>query len=236
MATTGQTLYQLGFQVSPIILMQGIANAIPGKLLPIIAITESANFVNGLVAGNIEVSLDDFFAQYVPSSGGTLLNNQIATYPFANQTVAANSIIAQPLIIGMTMICPVRKRAGYLFKLAILSALQKTLSLHNSLGGTYAVLTPAYIYVNCLMQSMTDVSSAETRQRQWQWQMQFIQPLLTQAQATQAQSNLANQITSGNRIVGTPSWSSLNNVLSTSIYGNNNQSLLGMLKSLIPGT
>ena len=190
MAGIGRSLYQLGFQISPIILTQGIANSIPGGFLPIIAITEAANYIDGLLSGNIDVNLDDFFAQYVPSTGTTLQNNEIATYPFANQTVAANSIIAQPLRISMTMICPARLNAGYYFKLAIMSALQKALALHNTSGGMYTIVTPSYIYQNCLMTSMTDVSGSQTKQSQYQWQLEFMQPLINSAQASTLENAL----------------------------------------------
>lgn len=231
MATTGYSLYKLGFQVSPIILTQGVAALIPGGMLPIIAITESANFLNGLVAGNINLSLDDFFAQYQPAAGASLISNEVATYPFANQSIAANSIVSQPLNVGMLMTCPVREKAGYYFKLAIMSALQATLALHNSIGGLYTILTPSYIYTNCVMQTMLDVSSGETKQSQWQWQMQFLQPLLTLGQAQQEQGNLYNLLSSGGKPSGSLTWSSVTNNISSGT--SSSASIIGVVKQLI---
>jgi len=43
MATSvGQSIYQVAYEISPIILSNGIATSVPGNLLPIIAITEAA--------------------------------------------------------------------------------------------------------------------------------------------------------------------------------------------------
>ena len=41
-------MYKLGFEISPVILCDGIAQAIPGGMLPIVALTQSASFVTGL--------------------------------------------------------------------------------------------------------------------------------------------------------------------------------------------
>ena len=228
----GYDLYKLGFQVSPIILTQGIANGIPGGLLPIIAITEATNFIDGLLSGNISVSLDDFFAQYTPTPGTTLQNNEIAMYPFANQTVAANSIISQPLRVSMLMTCPVRKQAGYFFKLAIMSALQKTLAIHNAQGGMYTIVTPSYIYTNCLMTDMVDVSGANTKQPQFQWQMDFVQPLTSLSQANSVKNSLMSTLANQTRQVGQPTWSGLGTVLFSPVQLAT-QSILGAAKSLV---
>jgi hypothetical protein len=44
------TLYRIAFEVTPIILNNGIANLL-GGVLPIVAITEGLNFVAGLLSG-----------------------------------------------------------------------------------------------------------------------------------------------------------------------------------------
>lgn len=213
MAGTGRSLYQLGFQCSPIILTNGLATAVPGGMIPIIAITESLNLVTGVLSGNLDVDLDSFFAQFSPATGTTLINNEVATYPFANMTVAANSIIAQPLRVSLVMSCPVRKTSGtignggYYSKLAIMSALQTTLAAHNAAGGTYSVVTPSRIYTNCLMVSMVDVSGSNTRQRQVDWQIEFMQPLITATQAQSVQNNLMSVLSGQTKPNGALSWS-----------------------------
>ncbi|MGH8321580.1 MAG: hypothetical protein ACRESI_06470 [Gammaproteobacteria bacterium] len=234
MAGLSASFYQLGFQVSPILLTKGIATYIPGGILPIIAITEAANFVDGIISGNISINLDDFFAQYIPTPGTTLQNNEVATYPFANSTVAANSLISQPLQITMTMICPVRQNLGYYFKLAIMSALQKTLAIHNAQGGTYSIITPSYVYTDCIMTSMVDSSSPATKQAQNQWTLQFMQPLISLSQAQQVLGNLLNTISNGGN-PGTPlGWSGLGNV-TVSPFTITGQSVVGAVQSVVGG-
>ena len=48
-------LYRLGFEISPVILCNGVAEAIPGGMLPIVALTQSASFVTGLIGGAINL-------------------------------------------------------------------------------------------------------------------------------------------------------------------------------------
>lgn len=232
MAGTGRTLFRLGFEISPIILTNGIASSVPGKMLPIIALTEPANIANELLTGSGSVTdLDDFFAHYSPLPGTSFVENEVATYPFANQTTAANSIIARPLRVSLMMLCPVKAAAGYFFKFATMQALQKTLSLHNSQGGTYIVLTPTYIYTGCLMTGMADVSGADSKQPQYQFRLDFMQPLLSTAQAQAAQNNLMTKLTGNTQLTGQPAWSSLGNAALSPF-----STLLGQVKSLLGAT
>ena len=207
LSNAAQVAYDLAFQVSPIILQNGIATNTFGGMLPIISLTgQVASFILATsTTGNF--SADNFFARYLPVPGGTLISNSVGMYPFANQQVAANAIIQQPLQISLLMIAPVNQTGGYLTKLPLLTALQSSLTQHNQLGGTYNIATPAYIYTNCLMTGMTDVTNGESRQVQIEWQMDFVQPLLTKAQAAAAQSSLIQTVSNGSQITGTPSWS-----------------------------
>lgn len=232
MAGVGKTLFRLGFEISPIILTNGIATSVPGKMLPIVALTEAANVVNELLTGATEITnLDKFFAHYVPLPGTSFVENDVATYPFANQVTAANSIIARPLRVSLMMLCPVQQELGYFFKLATMQALQKTLTLHNSQGGTYIVITPAYIYTGCLMLNMAVVDGAETKQPQHQFRLDFMQPLLSTAAAQQAQSSLMTKLTGSTQLSGQPSWSSLGNAALSPF-----STVLGGLKSLLGAT
>ena len=112
----GQPLFENAYQNTPIIFQGGIASTLPGQLLPIIAITETLDFV-GLPSGQL-------FAKYRPLPGGTLEEWQVAEYPFASFQTAANAVIQQPLKISMQMICPAQNGGGYLLKTAILMALK----------------------------------------------------------------------------------------------------------------
>lgn len=205
----GLTAFRLTFQLSPIVLTNGIATNIPGGMLPILVLTEALNFTEGLISGSNPLDTDSFFANFEPLPGSTLIDQEVGHYPFANQAVAANAVIAQPLKISMRMICPVRQTLGYAAKLATMMALQTALTQHNSSGGTYTIATPSYFYTNCLMLNMRDVTEGESNQTQYVWQFDFEQPLLTLRQAQQAQNSLVSKITNGTSISGQPSWSSL---------------------------
>src|ERR1700761_3842625 len=184
--------WRLAFECSPILLVDGIAAGITdtGGTLPIIAITEAAHFLSDILSGASNIELDDFFAHFQPMPGGTLIDNQIGTYPFANQQVAANAIIAQPLALSMQMICPARDAFGYPLKLATMITLQTVLYNHNAQGGTYTVLTPSYVYTNGIMTGMRDISSQNTKQVQNTWQLDFLFPLLTVEDAAGVQNGL----------------------------------------------
>lgn len=190
--------FQLGFDISPIILTGGgsLTN-LTGGMLPIVAITEAASFVNGILNGGIETGLDDFFAHFRPLPGSTLIDNAVGHYPFANQAIAANAIITQPLRISLLMFCPAKDTGGYIAKLATMTALQNALSQHIASGGTFTVATPSFIYTNCLLLSLKDISGGETKQAQYVWQWDFEQPLITQQDADQAQNSLMQKLTNG---------------------------------------
>lgn len=206
--------FKLTFQISPIILTGGIAGSVPGGMLPIIALTEAANFVDGLLSGGRNISLDDFFGAFEVVPGGTLISQEIAKYPSANQFVAANATIAQPLTVSLVMKCPVRNTAGYPLKLATMTALAAALSQHNASGGTYTVATPSYFYVNALLKQMSDLGAeGDSAQKQAAWQFDFEQPLLTLAQVNAAQNSLMSKLSGGTMVTPGPDgaipWSGL---------------------------
>lgn len=205
MAEAFRSVYDIAFQVSPIILVGGIASSAPGGMLPIIGLTgQVAALAQGALSGGL--GLDDFFARFVPVPGSSLINNVIGTYPFANQQVAANAIIQQPLGISLEMIAPVKSEGGYLTKLALFTSLQNSLQAHNNAGGTYNIATPSYIYTNCIMTLMQDITSGNSRQQQIIYQLDFVQPLITQQQAAAAFNSKLNQLSSGQQVT-TSSWS-----------------------------
>lgn len=207
MTSLGRELYQLGYEISPVILTGGIASQIEGQMMPIVALTQAADFTLGLLHGNIIPNLDNFFAHWKPLPGTTLINNQIGTYPFANQAVAGNALIAQPNTISMLMICPAQTQGGFTAKLATMSVLQQTLIQHNNSGGMYTVATPSGIFPNCILAKVTDVSGGESKQAQHSWQFDFVQPLITIDAAQQVYNSLMNKIANGLPTSIVPQWS-----------------------------
>lgn len=165
--------------------------------MPIIGLTgQIGAFLQGIASPQDVTSA--FYAKYVPIPGGTVINNAIATYPFANQQVAANAIIEQPKNISLRMIAPVRDTGGYLTKTAIFTALQTALQNHNNAGGTYTIATPAFLYTDCVMTTMTDITSGNTKQQQIEWQLDFIKPLISTSDANAAFSNQMAKLSGGN--------------------------------------
>lgn len=207
-ASPGSIAYKLAFELSPIILTGGVASLIPGGMLPLISITEAVNFTQGLLSGG-NFDLDTAFAHFQPMPGASLIDNQVGTYPFANQTVAANAIISQPLSVSLLMVAPAQGPFGYATKLATMMALRSTLAEHSAQGGTYTVATPSYFYTSCLLTGLRDVSGGESKQTQVRWQFDFMQPLLTLEQAEQAQNSLMSKLSNGTKIDGLPTWSGL---------------------------
>lgn len=210
--TPGLAEYKLGFELSPIIFTNGIAQDLPNSQLPIISILQNKDFENGLLDGTYSLDFNDYFANFKPMVGAQLVNNQIGLYPFANQTVAANAIVTQPLTISMLMTCPARpSNGGYFGKLQILTALKQAIEQHNNDGGTYTIVTPSFIYSECVMTGFVDVSGGDTRQIQTDWRLDFMRPLLTEEDAEQAMNSLMNKIDGGLPIDGEPSWSGPDN-------------------------
>ncbi|HQT24969.1 MAG TPA: hypothetical protein PLK99_00020 [Burkholderiales bacterium] len=176
-------------------------------MLPIIALVgQLASFAQGAVTTG-GISASDFFAIFTPLPGSTVINNAVATYPFANQQVAGNAMIEQPLNVSLLMTAPVKDTGGYLSKLAIFTALRNSLQAHVNAGGTFHVATPSYLYTDCLLTSMADVTGGDTKQQQIQWQLDFIKPLVTTQSAAAALSGLLSKISAGQKVTS-PAWSS----------------------------
>lgn len=193
-------LFQLGFEISPIILVGGIAANAQNGMMTIIEVLQPG--VNA--AASAPDNLDQLFAHFRPLPNTTLISQQVGLYPFANQSVAANATISQPLTISMIMVCPASS-LSYQEKNSILTGLQNTLAQHNSSGGYYIVATPSFTYSNCLLMSLHDVSGQGNKQPQTEWQFDFIQPLLTLQQAQQAYNTQMGKIAGGVQTDGSTS-------------------------------
>lgn len=208
--------YDLSFQISPIILNGGIAASVQGAMLPVI------NLLPGLLASTILNVVGtglgglgneyDELPRFLPMPGSTLISNEIGMYPFANQTIAANALVQQPLAISLMLIAPVNTPGGYLQKLSMFSGLQNSLQLHNNSGGTYFIATPAFVYGPCLMLQLVDATEVggEDHQVQIRWRFDFSQPILTAAGAQNSENNLISAITAGTQLEPNPTLSSAN--------------------------
>ena len=196
---------QLQYQVCPIVLSGGIASQILGSMLPIMSLFGMGGIAGLPLLGGLPlpfdpVDLDDAFGAFNVLPGGTLVNQQIAKYPFANQSVAANATIREPLTLSVIMDAPMRGPNAWLIKQAIMTSLKFTLDAHNNAGGTYIVMTPAYMYDNLIMVSMTDNSRSNNSLPQNAWRFDFERPLVALADLQNAQNQLMSKITGGAQI------------------------------------
>lgn len=197
------------FQLNPIFLTNGIAGGFPGGTVPITSLLQGNGLLSGILGALTAFGQDSNFANFEPLAGATLIDQQFGAYPFANQQVAANAVIQQPLAVSLRMISPVRAGMGYSNKLAVMTALKTTLEQHNNNGGTYTVATPSLFYPNGLLKLLSCTDAGETKQSQMEWRWDFFFPLLTLQQAQGAQNNLMNQLSGGMQINGQPSLSGL---------------------------
>jgi len=191
-----QSVFQLAYEISPILLTDGILGAVVP--FPITAITEALD-----VPG---IANKEFFAHFKPLPGSTLADWQVAEYPFASMAVAANAVVQNPLKISMLMVCPAQNDGGYIFKQAQLTLLQSVIQNHVASAGTFTVITPAYTYTNCLLTSLRDVTSPSDKQVQFMYQWDFVQPLITISGATSVLGNLMQKVTNGTAVSTLTGW------------------------------
>lgn len=205
-----QSAFKLAFEISPIILVDGIANHVPGGALPIAVFTEGLSLVNGQLISDSDIT--NFTTRFYPMAGTSLIAQEIGTYPFYDMATAANSVVKVPNRITMQMIRPANaENAPYPEKIATFTALKAALDYHNAHGGSYTIMTPAFIYTDCLMRSMIDTSgfSDENKQVQHTWSLEFEQPLLRLTQLEQVMGNMMKKFNEG--MPAPTSWSDISN-------------------------
>lgn len=196
--------FATSYEVSPVILVGGIANTLgtgqpPNAQLPIAQLLSPNLFpggATGQAAGGSDIN--DFFARFILVEGGTLQEWQVATWPLANQAVAANDVIQQPLRLSLRMICPARaETVGYSGKTQVMTNLVGQLTEHINNGGYFTVVTPSYTYTGVLLTKLTDVTDwSPGAQVQVAWQWDFLQPLITNDAALAAQNVAMSRYTS----------------------------------------
>lgn len=194
----------MAYEITPIILTGGIASS-QGDGLPIVALTQPG-YQSDPVTGGASPSLDDFNFNYTPLAGSRLLKFMAGTYPYANQAIAANALIQDPNSVSLLMFCPATLDWPFSARKSDINSLVSSLKLHQSLGGQYSVVTPAYTWTGALLLELLDVSGADSHQYQYAWQWNFFAPLTSIEQAVAAQNGLASTLTNQTQPAGSTGW------------------------------
>jgi hypothetical protein len=141
--------------------------------------------------------LDNAFGAFNVLAGGSLIQQTVAKYPFANQSYAANAILRDPLHVSLIWDTPMRGTDAWGKKLTVMQSVKQRLDTHNNNGGTYIVVTPAYVYDNMVMLSLTDASRGSSNLPQNAWRFDFERPLVVLQELRRAQSALMSKLTNG---------------------------------------
>lgn len=209
--------WKLSYQVSPIFLTGPPVSNVPNGMLPFLSIVNPGAFPNtsgeaysygstgGAVGQLLDLSavsvneylLDNAFGAFNVLAGGSLIQQTVAKYPFANQSYAANAILRDPLHVSLIWDTPMRGQNAWGQKLQVMQSVKARLDYHNNNGGTYIVVTPAYVYDNMVMLALTDASRGASTLPQNAWRFDFERPLITLQDLRAAQSALMSKITNG---------------------------------------
>jgi len=190
---------KINYQISPIILTGGLAAQLGEGALPLISL-----FGIGPVSSTqlpfIPGTLDDAFGAFNVLPGGTLVTQSIGKYPFANQWVAANAVIREPITVSVIMDAPMRPAPGFsndvwALKHNVFTALKAALDLHNNQGGMYTISTPAFDYTNMIMTNLTDNSRGNNSLPQNAWRFDFERPLVALQELIEIQNAFMSKIT-----------------------------------------
>lgn len=204
---SGPSAFAVSYQISPIILVSGIAQNVSGGMIPIVSLLQSQDYDLGLLSQSNPTDLEDFFANFVVLDGDTLIQNEISHWPLANLVVAANNVVSDPLKVSLLMNCPGQVIDGgisYTGKQAVMTALQNSLTQHIAQGGWFNVATPSFVYSGCLLLSLRNVSRVSGGQVQLQYVWEFEQPLISAAAAQGAMNTQMQKISSQTQTTGDP--------------------------------
>lgn len=196
--------FKRAYQIAPILLVQGIAANLPNNgQMTILALTEGSDSVN-------YADDNEYFAHFEPLPGGTLVDFTPAEYPFASMNMAANAMLQNALKISLKMLCPVRNNAhNYPALQATVTRIQQQLTAHILAGGSFTVATPGFIYSDCLLLAMRDISNAGDRKVQGAFQLDFAKPLVTQQAAEKTFNALYAKLAGGLPVENPPRNSSV---------------------------
>jgi hypothetical protein len=215
--------WKLSYQVSPIFLTGAPVANVPSGMIPFLSIVNPGAFpvtsneaysyssTGGVAGPDLSMvsldqkSLDDAFGAFNVLAGGSLIQQTVAKYPFANQSYAANAILRDPLHVSLIWDTPMRGENAWGTKLTVMQAVKQRLDAHNNGGGTYIVVTPSYVYDNLVMLSLTDASRGASNLPQNAWRFDFERPLVVLAELRAAQSALMSKLTNG--VITNGAWS-----------------------------
>lgn len=194
--------FQTSYQVSPIVLVGGVAGT---GVLPIVSLLNPNAYSQGLASSANPQPISTYFGQFRPIPGKTLMDNEVATYPVANQATAGNAVITNGLHFSIEMITPAGGAITLSNRQTIITALKSTLDSHTALGGWYNVAFPSYIYQGALLLTLVDeTDEVEGGQTEVRWVWNFYQPLITVAAAQAAQNTAMGKIAGQTANAGDP--------------------------------
>lgn len=200
--------FQLSYQVSPIVLIGGIAGT---GVMPISQLLNpgagSTSLTTSTGGGAAQSSQSDAFTfgSFRVLPGGSLMDNDIAKYPLATMAVAANAIITNPLRLSVEMVTPASADVSLSQRLSIFTSLKNVLDNHISAGGYFNVATPAFIYTGCLLLNLVDASDVpDGAQTQTRWVWNFEKPLITLQEAQAVVNNAMSKVTGQTYNAGDP--------------------------------
>lgn len=204
--------FVLSFQTCPIVLMEGIAGSGVMPLVEILNPTFAADSIStnsdtGQVTATSDSTgiSDGTFGAFRVLPGGTLIDNDIAHFPLASMSVAANAIITNPLRFAVEMASPAGGDLSLSRRLSIFTSLKNVLDNHIAVGGYFNVATPAFIYTGCLLLNLEDSSDVpDGGQTQVRWVWNFEQPLITLQQAQAAVNDAMSKVSAQTYNAGDP--------------------------------
>jgi hypothetical protein len=214
MAVGGLTAWKAYYQVCPIYLTGGIAGSGSGNTVSLIQLLTAASVVPVVGIGPQQptnlggalgpqqpqtvVSLDDAFGAFNVLPGGTLLVYTVPKYPLADQTMAANATVREPLTLSLVWETPMRGANAFTIKAQTMIQLKGLLDNHCNAGGMFTVFTPSYFYSNLILTALTDTSRAGNPLPQNAWRWDFERPqVVTLDEGQGVQSQLLQKVTGG---------------------------------------
>ena len=194
LSAIGRFAIETVYELSPILLKNGIASEREEKLMLIGELTQSLPPLP-LTENN------GFFAHWKTIGGGSLMQNSVAQYPLANQATAGNAIVQQPVNISMLMYCPATSLYNFALRRTFISGILSSLDLHVRLGGLFVVYTPFFTYDNCVLTGIRDASEGSVTELQNAMIFDFMRPMIMDEQEAQtAQNAFMSKITDGEKI------------------------------------